>query len=71
MKGELCKVERILGKGWITEPEIFPPEENRRRWTRWQKGLTVRITLPQDLPPLRMLLVWDNLTGHYTVDQMF
>src|SRR5581483_3189940 len=27
---------------------------------------TVRITLPADLPPLRMLLVWDNLAGHYT-----
>jgi hypothetical protein len=20
--------------------------------------------LPEDLPPLRLLLVWDNLTGH-------
>ena len=49
-------------------PEVLPPEETRRRWERWQEGLTVRITLPADLPPLRMLLVWDNLTGHYTVD---
>ncbi len=40
--------------------------ENRRRWERWQEGLTVRITLPEDLPPLRMLLVLDNLTGHLT-----
>jgi hypothetical protein len=52
----------------LPEPEILSPEEHRSRWTRWQEGLTVRITLPQDLPPLRMLLVWDNLTGHYTVD---
>jgi hypothetical protein len=42
------------------------PEERRRHWTRWQEGLTVRITLPQDLPPLRMLLILDNLTGHLT-----
>ncbi len=52
----------------LPEPEVLPPEKNRRRWERWQEGLTVRITLPQELPPLRMLLVWDNLTGHYTVD---
>ena len=51
----------------LPEPEVLSPEENRARWTRWQDGLTVRITLPKDLPPLRMLLVWDNLTGHYTV----
>ncbi len=51
----------------LPEPGVLPPEENRRRWERWQEGLSVRITLPQDLPPLRMLLVWDNLTGHYTV----
>jgi hypothetical protein len=42
------------------------PEENRQRWTRWQVGLAVRITLPPELPPLRLLLVMDNLTGHYT-----
>jgi len=52
----------------LPEPDVLPPEENRRRWGRWQEGLTICITLPQDLPPLRMLLVWDNLTGHYTVD---
>jgi hypothetical protein len=32
------------------------------------EGLTVRTSLPQELPPLRMLLIWDTLTGHYTVD---
>lgn len=52
----------------LPAPVVVPPEENRRRWERWQEGLSVRITLPQELPPLRMLLVWDNLTGHYTVD---
>lgn len=48
------------------EPELLPAKENRRCWTRWQEGLTVRITLPQELPPLRLLLVGDNLTGHHT-----
>jgi len=30
------------------------------------RGLTVPITLPECLPPLRMLLVLDNLAGHLT-----
>lgn len=47
-------------------PEVLPAEENRQRWTRWQEGLSIRITLPQELPPLRLLLVWDNLAGHHT-----
>lgn len=51
----------------LPEPEHLPATDNRRRWERWQEGLTVRITLPAELPPLRMLLVLDNLTGHYSV----
>jgi hypothetical protein len=35
-------------------------------WQRWQQGLSQPITLPKTLPPLRMLLVWDNLAGHCT-----
>jgi hypothetical protein len=38
----------------------------RQMWTRWQEGLSLRFTLPEKLPPLRMLLVWDNLAGHKT-----
>jgi DDE superfamily endonuclease len=44
----------------------IPSAEHRPAWERWQAGLTVRITLPQELPPLRLLLVLDNLTGHLT-----
>ncbi len=40
--------------------------ENRAEWKRWQEGLSVKVTLPEELPPLRMLLVLDNLTGHKT-----
>jgi hypothetical protein len=39
---------------------------HRAQWTRWQAGLRVKITLPAALPPLRLLLVWDNLKGHHT-----
>ena len=29
---------------------MLPPKENRKEWTRWQEGLTRRITLPKVLP---------------------
>jgi hypothetical protein len=38
----------------------------RRAWESWQADLTVRFTLPEVLPPLRLLLVLDNLSGHKT-----
>ena len=38
----------------------------RGAWERWQEGLSVKPTLPAGLPPLRMLLVLDNLVGHKT-----
>src|SRR5215213_10112049 len=45
--------------GWAATPAA---------WQVWQAGLTTPFTLPEDLPPLRLLLVWDNLTGHKTPD---
>jgi hypothetical protein len=42
------------------------PGEVRAAWERWQAGLTCPITLPVELPPLRVLLVLDNLAGHRT-----
>jgi hypothetical protein len=41
-------------------------EEIRSQWECWQEGLTRGFTLLHELPPLRMLLIWDNLSGHYT-----
>lgn len=35
---------------------------------RWQIGLTMKPTRADDLPPLRMLLVLDNLAGHQTAE---
>ncbi len=46
--------------------KILPAHENRAAWEHWQAGLTVKPTLPDTLPPLRMLLVMDNLAGHLT-----
>jgi hypothetical protein len=42
------------------------PETNRALWERWCAGLEAPPPLPQELPPLRMLLIWDNLKGHKT-----
>jgi transposase len=42
----------------------------RRAWETWQDGLAERFTLPADLPPLRLLLVWDNLTGHKNAEMV-
>ncbi len=45
-----------------------PPtaDTSRAAWDRWQVGLALPITLPALLPPLRVLLVLDNLAGHRT-----
>lgn len=39
-------------------------ESNLLSWQFWMEGLSVKFSLPDPLPPLRMLLVWDNLKGH-------
>ncbi len=57
----------ILASSTLPEPtETLSAAANQRCWARWQEGLSIRITLPECLPPLRMLLVLDNLTGHHT-----
>src|SRR5262249_55407706 len=48
-------------------PELPPTADGSRQvWERWQWGLKCPITLPAVLPPLRLLLVLDNLAGHRT-----
>jgi hypothetical protein len=47
-------------------PEVRTPEAERPPFARWETWLghpprTV-------LPPLRLILIWDNLTGHLSVD---
>jgi hypothetical protein len=50
----------------LPEAPLVPAADNRAAWERWQAGLTVKPTLCAELPPLRLLLVLDNLTGHKT-----
>jgi hypothetical protein len=51
----------------LPAPPAQTEAARRAAWERWQEGLTIKFTLPDRLPPLRMLLVLDNLSGHKTV----
>jgi hypothetical protein len=63
LKAELSAILQTL-------PEIglLDAETNRQVWVAWQEGLSLPTTFLQELTALRMLLVSDNLCGHYTVD---
>lgn len=50
----------------LPAPPELSPEENRARWQRWQEGLQLAPSIGNDMPPLRLLLVLDNLGGHHT-----
>jgi hypothetical protein len=81
VKGVTCCPNSVLQawlQAWLKEavsallatlPEPVPladPLAHRAQWTRWQMGLKSKITLPALLPPLRLVLVWDNRAGHHT-----
>jgi hypothetical protein len=61
LKAELTAILATL-----PDPPAQTEAERSAAWERWQDGLTVPFTLPERLPPLRLLLVLDNLTGHKT-----
>jgi hypothetical protein len=63
LRGELAAILAALPPPPTPAPD---PAVARAAWEVWQEGLSERFTLPADLPPLRALLVWDNLTGHQT-----
>ncbi len=67
--------------GWLKEElaaiiaSLPPPSKlsrraNRKMWESWQEGLQVKITLLENPPPLRMLIVMDNLAGHKTPEMV-
>jgi hypothetical protein len=55
LKGELAQILAGL-------PQVAPPEHERPPLARWETWLGHPPVEP--LPPLRVLLVWDNLAGH-------
>jgi hypothetical protein len=48
-------------------PAPLSAPTTRQTWERWLQGLSKPVSLPAELPPLRILLVLDNLAGHKTV----
>jgi DDE superfamily endonuclease len=62
--------------GWLQQelteivaalPNVPPTAaSSREAWERWLQGLQKPLVLPGELPPLRLLLVLDNLAGHKT-----
>lgn len=66
LKGQLTEVlDQLPAATPLLDTEAMP-----QIWHRWQAELTVHFTLPEQLPPLRMLLVWDNLAGHKTPEMV-
>jgi hypothetical protein len=65
VKEQICEILKTL-----PEKPVLDDETNRQLWQAWQAGLSKRITLSEKLPPLRMLLIWDNLKGHYTPEMV-
>jgi hypothetical protein len=59
-----AELTEILASLPPAEPALDTATQ-RASWLRWQQGLTVRFTLRAEPPPLRMLLVLDNLVGHH------
>ena len=62
------ELSAILAPLPAADQEVLDPDLNRACWQHWQQGLKVKFTLAQDLPPLRRLLIWDNLAGHKSVE---
>jgi hypothetical protein len=62
------KRERAALLAAMPAPPAEPAAGWRAAWERWQEGLTIKPTRPEEPPPRRMLLVLDNLAGHKTPD---
>ena len=54
----------------VVDQPVVDQAANRAQWERWQQGLSEKFTLLAELPPLRMLLIWDNLAGHKTPEMV-
>jgi hypothetical protein len=62
LKQELTEIINALPE----TSSSLSPKLTQQMWLDWREEFEVKFTLPAQLPPLRMLLVWDNLAGHQT-----
>lgn len=63
----LTELEDVLVKRTKPLP-LLEAQSTHTAWEAWQANLTVKFTLPDQLPTLRALLIVDNLAGHKTPD---
>jgi len=62
LKQELAAIVDALPQA----QSLLSSDENRAVWESWREGLISKASLGEDLPPLRLLLIMDNLKGHLT-----
>jgi hypothetical protein len=65
LKEECTAILATLPPGPVQEREA-----SQALWESGQAGLAWPITLPKEVPPLRMLVVLDNLKGHKTPEMV-
>lgn len=63
LKQHLSQVLQTLPSKPLTDST-----QNRQQWMQWYEGLSITPAIPDKLPPLRMLLIQDNLAGHKSHD---
>jgi transposase len=62
------QLELLLAELEKQQPsESLPPEDQRPLYARWKTWLWPQQS-DEGLPPLRIILVWDNLAGHRTAE---
>ncbi len=62
LKQELAEIVQSLPLSTVS----MSADETRLLWQRWRENLSIKFTLPQQLPALKLLLICDNLAGHKT-----
>jgi hypothetical protein len=73
------RTTNIIVHDWLKEqlrailadlPPVVPRPAywDRVIWETWREGVQRVVTLPHQLPPLRLLLIMDNLVGHKNPD---
>lgn len=62
LKQELVEIVHSLPPPTVS----LSADETRLVWQQWRENLSIKFTLPQQLPALKLLLICDNLAGHKT-----